>query len=157
MVDLICLILLAVGLLAGISLWGYTFYIIYQKYNVHRYQFTEYFNQASPDHPSEFNKNINQIADIVAERTRLGLTMADRGSTGAAVRDVNRGLEEIAVQNDPSLAVAQALPKSLKKNQLAMAGLNMLVQNIISKAGSQQAGPGINPGNGSASNIKFDL
>ena len=111
----------------------------------------------TPDGPetiSDFNKTIYEIASIFADRYRTALTAAERGAQGAAARDINRGLEEVAIAQNPALAVAGALPKSLQKNPLAAAGLNMIIQNIMSK--QTMPGPG-SGSNGSNSQAKFDL
>jgi len=129
-----------------------------QKYNELAERLGDFMRPSTPDDPSDFNKVLDQIAVLFADRYRIALSAADRGAQGAAARDINRGLEEIAAEQSPALAVAQNLPRSLRKNPLAAAGLNMLIQNILSKPGSLpgQGSPG-SPGNNGSQQAKFSL
>lgn len=117
------------------------------KYNNWIKNLSNFFSQTTPDTPSHFNQVVDSIAVLFADRQRIAMTAADRGAQGAAVRDVNRGLEEIAAENSPAAAVMASLPRSLKKNNLAQAGLMMLIQNIMSK-NNPGPGPGKNDGGG---------
>lgn len=155
---IIGLIVLSALFLANIGVGTYN--LVQVKRTNDRYdKFSEdlvaFITPPNSETPSDFNKILIEIASIFADRYRVAMTSAANGAQGAAVRDVNRGLEEIAVAADPSLAVAQVLPKSLKKNPLALAGLNMLMQNVMSKQGSQV--PGENGSRSMGSQVKFNL
>lgn len=152
----VALILIIAGILTHIGVGIYSVIQVTRRYDQVAEGLRAFVTPESPEDPSDLHKTLDQVAAIFADRYRVAMTAADRGATGAAARDVNRGLEEIAVAGDPALAVAQALPKSLRKNPLALAGLNMVVQNILSKQGIGSGGsPGFNGGSGNQ--IKFDL
>lgn len=81
--------------------------------------------------PSYFNQTINEITDITAQKVGTSVQAAIRGSIGGTMKGVNAALEAEAIENDPTLAVVSALPKSLRKNQIAMVGLQMLMQKAF--------------------------
>ena len=154
----ICLILVSIGLITNLAVYGVSIYAVIKEKQRISNSWSEYFDQTAADEPSNFAKTVSQIADMAAERTRISLMAADRGQQGAAVRDATRGLEQVAIENNPGLAVAQLMPKALKKNKLAEVGLGYLIQNIMSKQG-QGAVPGLgNNGSGiHGHQPKFDL
>lgn len=127
----VCLVVASAALVA--ELFGS--YILVRKARAHYERLADqlnwYVSSPGPDTPSPFAKTVDNIAIIIADRIRVALMAAERGAQGAAVRDVNKGLEEYAVQNNPAAAVAATLSKSLKKNNLAAAGLQMLIQNLM--------------------------
>jgi len=111
---------------------------------------TEVFSSPSPDMPSIFSQVVNQVADIIGEKQALVTQASIRGALGGQQRALNRDLEEIAVQEDPGLALTQILPKSLKRNPLALMGL----QSILSRR-SPGSSPGSNTNNGGQ--VRFKL
>ena len=154
----LAIILISVGILIHISTFAVSAYVVVKNYRQLAEQWDNFFAQNSADEPSNFSKIICQIADVCAERTRVAVMAAFQGSQGAAVRDATRGLEQVAAEGDPRLAVAAALPRGLKKNPLALAGLNMLVQNMLAKGNLHGNIPGEIPSNGSkSSQVKFNL
>lgn len=152
---LICLIVVSVGLALNVGLWGIAANYVIKERNNTIEKFNAYFNQPGPDQPSDFHLLIEKIADLVAERTRIGLMAAERGSKGAAVRDATSGLEQIAADNDPGLAVAQSLPKVLKKNPVAAAGLQFLIQKMLTGQPGGVPGSGGSPDNGSQAKFRL--
>lgn len=111
----------------------------------------EFFVPAKPEDKTPFIQVIDYATDQVADKIRISIMASTRGAAGAAVRDANRGLEELGASTDPALAVAKNLPKSLQKNPLALAGLNYLMQNTFKNQSRSGAG------NGSSSQVKFNL
>lgn len=104
--------------------------------------------------PSPADQVIDQVAHIFAERIRISLTAAQRGAQGAAARDINRGLEDVAIENTPELAFMGRVPKSLKKNELARFGLGILLQKIQNQGGLGGSSSGAR---GNHSQTKFDF
>lgn len=120
--------------------------------------FDEFFAVKNPDTGSHFNQTMDSIAVLFADRYRIAVSAADRGQIGAAARDVNRSLEEIAVENNPAYAVANSLPKGLKKNPVAMAGLQLLLQRLSAGAAGNPTATGMAiPSNGQVNQVKFDF
>lgn len=101
------------------------------------------------DNMSVFTQTINEILDGSAQRIGYQVQAAIRGSIGGSMKGVNAQLEKVAADNDPTLAVAANLPKSLKKNPLAMAGL----QFLLNRAGGGNTGGN----NNQTSQAKFSL
>lgn len=150
---LLSLILVGVGILIHFAAWSVILVKFMRRYNAFVMGVNDFFYQETPDTPSDFNKVLDQTAILFADRYRIAMTAVDRGQQGAAVRDVNRGLEDLAVENNPALAVAQNLPRSLRKNNLAMAGLNILVNSIMQNKGGGNGGGNMV----STRQVKFDL
>lgn len=129
---------------------------IVAKYRIWVEGFREFFGQDDPQNPSDFIKAVDQIAIVFADRQRITMSAVDRGQQGAAVRDINRGLEEVAAENNPAYAIASSLPKSLKKNQLAQAGLMYFIQGLMNKQnGGIPGGSGPGPGGSGQSEFNF--
>lgn len=126
-----CLILIS-GLLAAQIAGGL---VVYKKvrnsYDSLADQVNNYFVSTDSKIPSPFSQSMDSIATLFADRNRVALSAAERGAQGAAARDLNRGLEEIATESNPALAIAAGMPKSLRKNPLAQAGLQMLINRIL--------------------------
>lgn len=101
------------------------------------------------DNMSVFTQTVNEILDGSAQRIGYQVQAAIRGSIGGSMKGVNAQLEKVAADSDPTLAVAANLPKSLKKNPLAMAGL----QFLLNRAGGGNAGGN----NNQTSQAKFSL
>lgn len=129
---IISLVIISGLLIAQSLLTGLVVVRLVRKYNDVVQNFKAFFEQPGPDKPSDFQQVADQLSVIFADRVRIAFQAVDRGARGAAQRDINRGLEDVAVEEMPALAIAQALPKNLKKNPLAEAGLNLLLQRLMS-------------------------
>lgn len=110
-----------------------------------------FFESESPDNPPPFMQLVGQVSEITAQKIAYSTQMAIKGSFGGTMKGVNSELEAVAVDNDPSAAMLQMLPKSTRKNPLAMAGLNILINKMLTGSG------GSTPANGSGSQTKFNL
>lgn len=118
--------------------------------------FAEIFQPVSPDHPSIFQESVEAITDGIAQKTGSSIQAAIRGSLGGSAKSLNHELEQEAIAADPSLALMEYLPKSLKKNPIAMLGLQRVVGNFLS--GSGGGSKKIEAGkNGSGGQAKFNL
>lgn len=112
---------------------------------------TAFFSPQSEGQLSIAGQMLDSVSQSMAERIGVTTQAAIRGSLGGTMKSVNAALEAEAVQADPSLALTQALPKSLKKNPIALLGLQALMNKVI----SGQASTGIpSPSNGQ---VKFNL
>lgn len=107
-----------------------------------------YFASPNPDTPSIAIQFIEQVSAITAEKIGVSTQAAIRGSLGGMMKGVNAELEQEAINADPSLSLAKALPKSLRKNPLALMGLQLLMNK------NQPAHPG---SNGTISQTRFQL
>ena len=151
---ILCLVLVIAALLIHVSIWSVCIVSVVKKYRRLVQGINDYIPPSAPDQPSDFNQTLDQIAILFADRFRITMTAADRGAAGAAARDLNRGLEEYAAEQSPVLSLVNQMPKSLKKNKLAMAGLDFMLQ----KALSGQPGSGSGSGGSNGSNqMKFGL
>lgn len=97
-----------------------------------------------------YSEVVNNISDVLSQKIGITVQAAIRGSVGGTMKGVNAALEKEAIENNPELAIMDVLPKSLKKNPIALMGL----QAIISRIGSD-------PSSGSKTNgsaqTKFSL
>lgn len=84
------------------------------------------FIPSNPGDPSLFSQTINEILEGGAQRVGGHVQAAIKGSIGGTMKGLNSALEKEAIEGDPTLALAGALPKSLRKNPIAMIGLQML-------------------------------
>lgn len=117
--------------------------------------FNDFFTCQSDDSPSPFLQIVGQVSELTAQKIGVTTQMAIKGSLGGTMKGVNAELEQVAAENDPSAAMLTLLPKSTKKNPLAMAGLNILIQRLLSGGGQ---GSGFGTGSGSNnSQTKFNL
>lgn len=85
---------------------------------------------------SLFTQTVNEILDGSAQRIGVSVQAAIRGSIGGSMKGVNAQLEQVAADSDPTLALAAQLPRSVKKNPLAMMGLQLLMQRTAGKNAS---------------------
>lgn len=100
---------------------------------------------------SHFGQIVDQIAEIIASHTGSSVQASIRGAMGGTMRGINSALEQEAIEANPQLAIAEMLPKSLKRNPLAVAGLQQIVGNILQastrggyKSGSNNGPPKFN-------------
>lgn len=105
---------------------------------------------------SGFSEVIAGVTDIAAQKIGVTTQMALKGSMGGATRALNKELEAEAIAENPGLAMAELLPKSLKKNPLALMGLNSIFQKYLAGGLGGGAGTG---GGGASDNgqAKFNL
>lgn len=108
------------------------------------------FTPITPGEPSIFNQAVNEILEGGAQRVGVHVQAAIKGSIGGTMKGVNAALEKEAIDGNPTLALAGALPKSVKKNPLAMIGLQMLAQKIGNGGGNASS-------NNGATQAKFTL
>jgi hypothetical protein len=95
-----------------------------------------YLTSPSPDSPSPLLAFIAQVSEITAQKIGMSTQMAIKGSLGGTMKGINAQLEQEAIASDPSLALTQALPKSLRKNPIAMIGLQALVNKFMASSGA---------------------
>lgn len=114
--------------------------------------FNYFFASPNTDTPAPYLAVIAQVAEITAHKIGMSTQMAIKGSLGGTMKGVNAQLEAEAMAADPSLALTQALPKSLRKNPIAMIGLQALVNKFMASSG---AGHNSFPGN--HEQTKFNL
>lgn len=115
-------------------------------------QFSEFITPGSNGDASPFGQVVDSVTDMLADKIGVRIQAATRGSAGGSAKALNAGLQEVAMQEDPNLALMQSLPKSLRKNPMALMGL----QAILSRAAAgNMRSPG-GPGNGQAQ-AKFSL
>lgn len=107
----------------------------------------------NPGEPSDLVKACHFLAEDVGQRVGLTVNAGIRGSMGGMMQGLNRDLEQVAIDQDPNLALVQSLPKSLKKNKMAMEGLMYLIQQ------NKFAGSASHNSNGGSgrSQVKFNL
>lgn len=113
------------------------------------------FGLATPEIEGQLSP-IGQMFDTVSTdmANKIGVTVqaAIRGSMGGTMKGVNAELEQLAIDNNPAAGLAQALPKSLRKNPLAMMGAEILLQKIMSGQSGSRAG-----NNNNGKQVKFNL
>lgn len=154
------LILIIIGLVVEIVLGVWAQVKVSRKYNGIVQEINDYLN--GDGQPSRFNQDLDNVTSMIAEKLRIAVTNTHKGAAGAAARDMSRGLQEIAIQEQPELGLLGAMPKAIQKNPLALAGLQILMKNMAQRpgpAGSWGGGPSGRPGdNGSlgvSDSIKF--
>lgn len=115
--------------------------------------FTNFFTSPGPDQMSPFTQVICEVSTIIAKEQAVVTQAAIRGSLGGQQRAMNENLEAVAISEDPNLAFAQVLPKSLKRNPLALMGLQAIMRNMGRGPGS----PGPNGSGIIGDQAKFKL
>jgi len=95
-----------------------------------------YVTSPDSDTPSPLVSFIGYSAEIVAQKIGVSTQQAIKGSLGGSLKGVNAQLEQEAIASDPSLALVSALPKSLKKNPIAMIGLQALINKFMASSGA---------------------
>lgn len=101
---------------------------------------------------SAFGQAVDQITDSISQKIGVTTQAALRGSLGGSMKAVNAELEREAAAADPAAAALQALPKSLRKNPVAMMGLQSIMQKFLQGQGSGSGGFSNNGGQ-----AKFNL
>lgn len=95
-----------------------------------------YFASPDPDTPSPFVAFVGYVAEITAQKIGVSTQAAIKGSLGGSLKGINAELEAEGIASDPSLALVSALPKSLKKNPIAMIGLQALINRFMASSGA---------------------
>lgn len=137
-VCLITVILLQASLLGGL-------YYAYRKVDnevmsAHTWLST-FFADRGEGQGSFFTEAVGNISEDFSQRVGVTVQAAIRGSRGGQMKGVNSALEQVAVEENPELGLLEALPKSLRKNPIAMLGLQALTNRMRSQA---QGTPGTN-------------
>lgn len=104
---------------------------------------------------SAFGQAVDQITDSISQKIGVTTQAALRGSLGGTMKAVNAELEREAVSQDPAAAALQALPKSLKKNPVAMIGLQSIMSKFL-QGNTSGSGGIFNSGN-NGNQAKFNL
>ena len=100
----------------------------------------EYFTATDPQGVTGFGELVDTIAQNFASKIGTVVQASIRGSISGSTRALVPVLEQEAVEGNPELGIMSVLPKSLKKNPIAMAGLQMLISRMINKQnGGQEA------------------
>jgi len=92
--------------------------------------FEEIITPENSGEPSAFGKAINQYTQYLTAEIGKSVSMSFRGALGGNAKQLNKDLEQAAINENPQLALMDFLPKSTLKNQRAMAGLGYLLQNM---------------------------
>lgn len=112
--------------------------------------FKNYFSPQGQNNASPFGETLDAITDVMAQKIGVTVQASIRGAMGGTMKGVNHALEDVAREENPSLAMMDALPKSLKKNPIALMGL----QALIARSGGS-GGSGGTRGNGSQAQFKL--
>lgn len=115
---------------------------------------TTFFTAETEGQGTAFNQVVNQICDVIATKQAVSTQAAIRGALGGSQKAINHELEQVAIAENPELGMLDALPKSLRKNPIAMMGLQALMNKQFSGAGGSPAGHSPSRQNGRA---KFNL
>lgn len=109
--------------------------------------------QPNSEGVSPFSEVVNSVAVVMSEHIGKTVQASIRGSIGGSMKGLNAGLEQIAVEDNSTAAAMSALPKSLKKNPVAMMGLKVLMDRLNNNSPPGQ----ISSSNGSVKQAKFNL
>lgn len=115
------------------------------------------FSKPDPNSDPLIHQIINLNADLTGQRVAQSLFNQQKAAVGGSIKGINSALEAEAIEAYPDMAIAQALQKALPKNQIAQAGLGMLIKKILAGSGGSTnilAGSGGSRTNGQS---RFDL
>lgn len=113
---------------------------------------SELFIPKNEGEASAVGQAASQYIEFISEQIGVKTQAAIRGSIGGSMKGINAALEQEATSDNPNLAIMQALPKSLKKNPVAMIGLQKIMEKVMNNSMNNQ-----NTGNnGHVSPVKFD-
>lgn len=114
--------------------------------------FEDFFTPEGEGLPSPLGKLIGETGGFVASQVTDGVSKTLHGAIGGSMKGVTAELEQQAVADNPALAIMAGMPKSIKKNPLAMLAMQTLInKNLPLKGGS--GGDAIG-GNGSYDLVK---
>jgi len=133
--------MLIIGLLIGINavvtaIGGYYAYKNNRSINESSRAVAQFFSAESETSGSDFSQVVNWIVEQLATKIGTSVNMSIKGAFGGSTKQLNKELEQVAIEQNPQLALLDILPKSTKKNNLAMLGLQML----MSRSGSGTGG-----------------
>lgn len=97
-----------------------------------------------------------QFTEDISKRAAVSVQKALAGSLGGQMKGINAALEQEAMEENPGLSLAEFLPKKLKKNPLALMGLQAVYQKMAQSLVKGQQAAGGN-GQGQTSQTKFEL
>lgn len=147
--------LAVVGLLTFLAVgWTVSVVRLSREARLLKDQVNFFFTVQTGEQGTAFNQAINDMGDVFATKYGQAMMAAMRGQMGGQARALTTELEDVARAENPQLALLDMLPKSLKKNPVAMTGLNVLLQRVM--AGQQASGSVTTPG-GNHGQVKFNL
>lgn len=112
-----------------------------------------FFEQTGEDQNTDFNRALNQTAMVFASQIGSATLTAINTSFGGTMKGAAAELAEMGAQGNLGLVIEEALPKSIKKNKLAMAGFGEVIKQIVVKLA---AGNSL-PAGGGGGNGHFDV
>jgi len=128
-----------------------------EKYENLAQGFVEYVTPQDETNISPFNETLAQVADLFADRFRVAMTAATLGAQGAAARDLTRGLEELGQEEMPAGAIVPHLPKSLRKNPIALQMLNNIVMRLMQGQKMSEGNGHLSDSGSASSQVRFKL
>jgi len=142
--TLIILAILAFFAIVQVGIAAFTAAFVYRWISGISKGFGEFFIEVDQDGVSQFGHFVNELAEASATRIGQNVRAGINGSIGGTMKGVVAELEQAGAESAPELALLSQLPKSIKKNNLAMAGLQWFLQNKIGGlgAGSGSGGNG---------------
>lgn len=146
---LLCILMLLSNL-ALLGLGGYAYVKACRMSEDVLAWFAGFVSPKSENENSPLGDVIESAAEVVSQKIGVTVQAAIRGSIGGSMKGINAELEREAIAENPNLAVMDALPKSLKKNPLAMMGL----QAVLSRMNLPGGGKSNSNGNSQA---RFNL
>lgn len=144
---------IAITITAGIGLGAYS-YVKATRFIQDSIETLHYcFEHTGEDGFTPLIRFVDQTTEVTAQKIGVSVQAAIKGSIGGTMKGVNAQLENYAAENDQGAALMTALPKSLRKNPIALMGLQMLMQNMAKGV------PGKAPenGRGITPQAKFNL
>ena len=117
--------------------------------------FEDYFTAKDESDNTAFTKLVSQVGNAIAYQVNESVTMAINGAIGGTMKGATAELEQRALDENPTLAIMQGMPKSIRKNPLAALAMQALLnKNLPANLGGTAAALG--GGNG-ISQPKFNL
>lgn len=111
--------------------WTYAGVKVYRKITRFNESVDYFFTGQAGDKGSAFNQAINDISDVFAVKFSQATMASARGQLGGQAKAMNAEFEAIAKEGNPQLTLLDVLPKSLKRNPVAMQGLGMVLQKMM--------------------------
>lgn len=89
---------------------------------------------------SAFGQAVDSVTDSISQKIGVTTQAALRGSLGGSMKAVNAELEKEGAAADPAAAALTMLPKSLRKNPVAMIGLQSVISRFLQGGASSSGG-----------------
>lgn len=115
--------------------------------------FQEFFSPKGEGEASPFVDLIGQTGGYIAANVSENVQKSLAASIGGSMKGATAELERQALGDNPSLAILDGMPKSIKKNPLAFLAMQTLLNRHLPVGG----GGAMVGGNHSGSQVKFDL